>query len=149
MDEIRAFLSKAAVFQTLEEGAFMSSDKAKGGSRFTGKSDFFGAAKSLNAAREAGKEGSLTAYVSEVGVTLVKVIGNLIPNAAFHLVDICSPRAPVAIAGLVANVVAKVFVIVALLGCLLAACAGVKIAKHFFVKIEEPENIRALEIFEA
>ena len=145
MDEIRAFLSKAAVFQTLEEGAFMSSDKAKGGSRFTGKSDFFGAAKSLNAAREAGKEGSLTAYVSEVGVTLVKVIGNLIPNAAFHLVDICSPRAPVAIAGLVANVVAKVFVIVALVACLILAVAQVKIAHKIFAEIDNPKEIKTMD----
>ena len=143
---IGAILSKDLVFQTFEEGSSVTAGNGKGGSRFTGKSDYFGASESLNAALTSTK---LPDYVSNIGMTLIKVLANLPANATFHLLDICSVRVVKAIAGLVVNVVAKVFVIVALLGCLLAACAGVKIAKHFFVKIEEPENIRALEIFDS
>ena len=137
-----SILSKAIVFQTFEEKAFMASDPCKGGSRFTGKSDFFGAAESLNAALTVTK---LSDYASNIGMTLAKVCANLPANALFNIGDMLSLRFPVALAGLVVNAVAKVFVVVALIACLLGAIAGLKLADKLFTPIENPKEIQTIE----
>jgi hypothetical protein len=134
-------LSKALVFQTFEES---SRSESKGDTYLTGKSDFFGAAVSLNAALTDTK---LTNYMLNIGKTLMKVVGNLSANAILHGFEMVTWRritSFIAPAALVTNVVAKIFVIAALVVCLFAACVGLKVAKNIFSEITDAENIVAI-----